>query len=77
MPNIQRIDSFRYRRSPRELMRIGVSLPLLPQRLMVNGETRSSSATSLTVSKSGRLVRSRSFFLLLVTVSEKLLSIMI
>ncbi len=41
------------------------SLPRLPQRLMVRGETRRSSATSLTVSKSGRLLRSKSppFFL--------------
>ena len=35
------------------------SLPRLPQRLMVKGETRRISATSLTVSRSGRLLRSR------------------
>lgn len=39
-------------------MRIAGSLPRLPQRLMVRGETRRISATSRTVSKSGRLLRS-------------------
>lgn len=37
------------------------NLPLLPQRLMVRVETRRSVATSETVSKSGRLVRSTFF----------------
>ncbi len=39
-------------------MRIAGSLPRLPQRLMVRGETRRISATSRTVSRSGRLLRS-------------------
>ncbi len=41
------------------------SLPLLPQRLMVRVETRRRVATSETVSKSGRLVRS-TFFVLVI-----------
>lgn len=36
-------------------MRIAGSLPRLPQRLMVKGETLKSSAASLTVRRSGRL----------------------
>ena len=36
-------------------MRIAGSLPLFPHRFMVSGETRSSSATSRTVRRSGRL----------------------
>ncbi len=40
-------------------MRIGVSLPRLPQRLMVRVETRRMPATSETVRRSGRLARSR------------------
>jgi len=35
-------------------MRMAGSLPLLPQRLIVRGETLKISATSRTVSKSGR-----------------------
>ena len=42
-------------------MRIAGSLPRLPQRLMVRVETRRMVATSETVSRSGRLFRSRSF----------------
>lgn len=38
------------------------SLPRLPQRLMVRVETRSSLATSETVSRSGRFARLMSFF---------------
>ena len=38
------------------------SLPRLPQRLIVRGETRSNSATSRTVSRSGRLSRESLFF---------------
>lgn len=41
------------------------SLPRLPQRLMVRGETLSSSATSRTVSRSGRSSRVGVFFLVL------------
>ena len=41
------------------------SLPRLPQRLMVRVETRRRVATSETVSKSGRLARSR--FLVLIS----------
>lgn len=37
------------------------SLPRLPQRLRVRGETRRISATSRTVSRSGRFMRSRFF----------------
>ena len=37
-------------------MRMGTSFPLFPHLFMVRGLTRRSSATSLTVSKSGRLV---------------------
>ena len=61
MPSIQRTDSFLYLRSPRELMRMAGSLPRLPQRLMVRVETRRSWATSETVRRSGRLLRSKSF----------------
>jgi len=45
-------------------MRIAGSLPLLPQRFMVNGETRRRWATSLTVKRSGRLVKSSDGLLL-------------
>lgn len=38
------------------------SLPRLPQRLIVRVETRRSWATSLTVKRSGRLLRLRAFF---------------
>ncbi len=44
------------------------SLPRLPQRLMVSGETLSSSATSRTVSRSGRFLMS-SFLLAEVVVA--------
>lgn len=37
------------------------SLPRLPQRLMVRGDTRRRRATSDTVRRSGRLLRSRFF----------------
>ncbi len=50
-------------------MRIAGSLPLLPQRLMVRVETRKSWATSDTVSKSGRLLRSKFFLTLRAVVS--------
>ena len=50
------------------------SLPRLPQRLMVRVETRSSSATSETVNKSGRLLRSKFFLLLRVWFVSRLLS---
>lgn len=46
-------------------MRMAGSLPRLPQRLMVRGETRSKSATSRTVNKSGKLSRLICFFGLL------------
>ena len=46
--------SFLYLLSPRELMRIAGSLPFLPQRLIVRGETRRRSATSLIVIRSGK-----------------------
>jgi hypothetical protein len=62
MPKSQRTDSFLYLRSPLELIRMAGSLPLLPQRLIVRVETRSRSATSLTVKRSGRLLMSRSLF---------------
>ena len=53
-PNNHITASFLYLLSPRELMRIAGSLPRLPHRLIVRGETRSIFATSLTVSKSGQ-----------------------
>ena len=56
MPKSQRTASFLYLLSPRELILIAGSLPLLPHLLMVNGETRSTCATSRTVSRSGRLL---------------------
>ena len=55
MPRSQRTASFLYLLSPRELILIAGSLPLLPQRLIVRGETLKICATSRTVSKSGRL----------------------
>ncbi len=58
MPSIQSTDSFLYLRSPRELIRIAGSLPLLPQRLIVSVETRSRVATSETVRRSGRFAKS-------------------
>src|SRR3989338_133297 len=60
-PRRRSITSLRYLRSPRELIRIAGSFPLLPQRLIVKGETRSICATSRTVSKSGKLCRESSF----------------
>lgn len=48
------MTSFRYRRSPRELILIAGSFPFLPQRLIVKGETRRSSATSRMVKRSGK-----------------------
>jgi len=51
------MTSFLYLRSPRELMRIAGSFPFLPQRLIVRGETRRSSDTSLIVKRSGKLSR--------------------
>lgn len=54
MPKSQRTASFLYLRSPLELILIAGSLPLLPQRLIVSGETRNTSATSLTVRRSGK-----------------------
>jgi len=38
------------------------SLPRLPQRLIVSGDTRKSSATSRTVSRSGKFLMSKTFF---------------
>ena len=55
-PNSLMTTSFLYLLSPRELMRIAGSFPFLPQRLMVRGETRRSSATSLIVMRSGKSV---------------------
>jgi len=54
IPRSQRTASFLYLRSPRELILIAGSLPRLPQRLMVRGDTRNRPATSRTVNKSGR-----------------------
>jgi len=48
------MTSFLYRRSPREFILTAGSLPFLPQRLIVSGETRRSSATSRMVIRSGR-----------------------
>src|SRR3989344_7259026 len=62
MPSNHKTASFLYLRSPREFIRIAGSLPLLPQRLMVNGDTLKISATSRTVSKSGRSVNFNFFF---------------
>ena len=59
MPKSHWTASFLYLRSPRELILMGVSLPLFPQRLMVSVDTRRIWATSRTVSKSGRLSRLR------------------
>lgn len=55
MPRSQRIASFLYLLSPLELILMAGSLPLLPHLLIVNGETLKTCATSLTVSRSGRL----------------------
>lgn|SRR3989344_203840 len=53
-PRRRSITSLRYLRSPRELIRIAGSFPLLPQRLIVSGETRRISATSRIVKRSGK-----------------------
>lgn len=58
------------------------SLPRLPQRLMVSGETRKSSATSRTVKRSGRFSSDSCFFgvavsltaIVLRTISERFAS---
>ena len=63
MPNFQRTVSFLYRLSPRELILINGSIPLFPQRFIVNGDTRNTSATSRTVMRSGRLLREMSLLL--------------
>ena len=54
MPRSQRTASFLWRLSPLELILIAGSFPRFPHLLMVKGETRKSSETSRTVSKSGR-----------------------
>src|SRR5260221_114490 len=54
MPSIQSTASFLYLLSPLELILIGVSFPLFPQRFMVKTETLKRSATSRTVNRSGR-----------------------
>jgi hypothetical protein len=46
--------SFLYRLSPRLLILIAGSLPLLPHLFIVRGDTRRILATSLTVNKSGQ-----------------------
>ena len=51
------------------------SLPRLPQRLMVRVETRRSWATSDTVKRSGRLLRSKFFLVFRVWFVSSLLSI--
>jgi len=56
IPRSHRTASFLYRLSPRELMRIAGSLPLLPHRFIVRGETRKTFGTSFTVRRSGRLL---------------------
>ena len=48
------MTSRRYLRSPRELILIAGSLPLLPQRFIVRGETRRMSETSRIVNRSGK-----------------------
>lgn len=62
--------SLRYLRSPRELIRIAGSLPFLPQRLIVSGETRRMSATSRIVKRSGKSSSDTFGFFLLVTDME-------
>lgn len=53
-PSNRVMTSFLYLRSPREFIRIAGSLPFLPHRLMVSGDTRKMSATSRIVSRSGK-----------------------
>ena len=55
MPSSQSTASFLYRLSPRELIRIAGSFPLLPHLLIVSGDTRKILATSRTVRRSGSL----------------------
>lgn len=50
-------------------MRIAGSLPRLPQRLMVSGETRRSCATSRTVKRSGKLSSDSCFFVFAVSLT--------
>lgn len=56
-------------------MRIAGSLPLFPQRFIVSGETRSNSATSLTVRRSGSSLRLTFFFFFFPSGSIELLII--
>ena len=53
-PRSRKIISLRYLRSPREFIRIAGSLPFLPQRFIVSGDTRRMSATSRIVKRSGK-----------------------
>ncbi len=69
-PSKRRIISFRYLRSPRELIRIAGNFPFLPQRLIVSGETLRMSATSLIVKRSGKSSSDTFGFFLLVTDME-------
>ena len=62
--------SFRYLRSPRELIRMAGSLPFFPQRLMVRGDTLRMSATSRIVKRSGKSSSDTFGFFLLVTDME-------
>lgn len=55
IPSNHNTASFLYLLSPRELILIAGSFPLFPQRLIVNGETLRTSATSLTVRRSGKV----------------------
>jgi len=64
MPSSQRTASFLYLLSPREFILMAGSLPRFPQRFIVRGETLKTSATSLTVSKSGKLSKDSLFFTL-------------
>ena len=54
IPRSHKTASFLYLLSPLELILMAGSLPLLPHLLIVRGETRKTSATSLTVKRSGR-----------------------
>jgi len=53
MPKSHNTASFLYLRSPLELILIAGNFPRFPHLLIVRGETRSMSATSLTVRRSG------------------------
>ncbi len=57
IPRSHSTDSFLYLLSPLELILIAGSFPLLPHLLIVRGETRKTSATSLTVNRSGKFSR--------------------